>query len=716
MAEDNKIVLKVQVEQGGSTVTLKNFENQVIKSGIAIKDLSNSIGNFTTSKLKMDGQVKVTTDQFKRLEKSVGGFKTAAGASTSATLELGRVLSDMPYGIRGVANNLQQLASNLFFMSKATDVATGKSVGFGGALKNLVGGLIGPAGILIAFQGIIALFDYFSTGTKKAEEETNNLNLSIGGSATKLKALKKALDDGLMSREEANEAVNAANKEFKDLNLTLSDNVKLTKDSVLAINNKIEALVNLSKAQALQALLEKKYSELLPLQAKQSELDAKATEAEINAVEALSKNYKEFGTAKEEALASSARSAAKENERAVEKIEKDISDLLKLSTDNGILDLMFNGKNKGKEKRASKIIDPKSFEADLFEVEKMLRGFRYNDLKESAKTEQQKAAAKSLIELDKFKQNYYEYVNSEAKKFDKFKENLDKQLKAKKISEDSYNSALSTAEEERRKGQKSSYENFLIGLKAISDKYSPDIIGEGITVTTTLAEQAKKDAKIKLDGQLKAFLEYAKSAKIALTEISSFLQAESDRELTIEQNKTNALNQELNNRLLNENLSKDQRASIQNQIAINDEKLRKKQNKIKEKAFKTQKAFNIALAVTDTITAGIGAARATYGGPIAKIAAMTATIGAGMLQVAMIARQKFQPDAANTPVNVGSSSAGGGSARAEPSFNIVGRSNDNILISAIQSQFDQPLRAYVVARDVTNQQQLDGVISGAAST
>ena len=62
----------------------------------------------------------------------------------------------------------------------------------------------------------------------------------------------------------------------------------------------------------------------------------------------------------------------------------------------------------------------------------------------------------------------------------------------------------------------------------------------------------------------------------------------------------------------------------------------------------------------------------------------------------------------------GGGGAGGG--RAEPSFNIVGRSNDNLLLSAIQSQFDQPLRAYVVARDVTNQQQLDGVISTAAST
>ena len=255
MADDNKIVLKIQIEKGSSTVTLKNFENQVIKSGVAIKDLSNSIGNFTASKLKMNGQVKVTTDQFKRLEKSVGGFKTATGASTSATLELGRVLSDMPYGIRGVANNLQQLASNLFFMSKATDTATGKSVGFMGAIGNLFKGLIGPAGILIAFQGIIAAFDYFSNATDGAKKSTDEANVSIGVSATRLKALKDALDNGLMSRKEANEAVNAANKEFKELNLKLNENNKLTDDSVIAINSKIEALINLSKAQALQALL-----------------------------------------------------------------------------------------------------------------------------------------------------------------------------------------------------------------------------------------------------------------------------------------------------------------------------------------------------------------------------------------------------------------------------------------------------------------------------
>ena len=726
MAEDNKIVLKVQVEQGGSTVTLKNFENQVIKSGIAIKDLSNSIGNFTTSKLKMDGQVKVTTDQFKRLEKSVGGFKTAAGASTSATLELGRVLSDMPYGIRGVANNLQQLASNLFFMSKATDVATGKSVGFGGALKNLVGGLIGPAGILIAFQGIIALFDYFSTSTNGAEKAVKTLNdankegaKEAGKSATEFKILTSIVLDKTSKDKDQAKALKILNKRYEDFNTDLITNAKNLKEAREEVDKYTESLIVQAKAQAALDLIKEKQSKVFLLEEETAfaiREEGFESVKELNIQIEKERERMSSGSNRGVKAAAALRFKNLTNLRDANKDEiKELNEQInRLSSLEEIRKSVLSGGPKDKD--GAKLIDPKSFEADLFEVEKMLRGFRYNDLKESAKTEQQKAAAKSLIELDKFKQNYYEYVNSEAKKFDKFKENLDKQLKAKKISEDSYNSALSTAEEERRKGQKSSYENFLIGLKAISDKYSPDIIGEGITVTTTLAEQAKKDAKIKLDGQLDAFLEYAKSAKIALTAISSFLQAESDRELTIEQNKTNALNQELNNRLLNESLSKDQRASIQNQIAINDEKLRKKQNKIKEKAFKTQKAFNIAIAVTDTIAAGISASRATYGGPIAKIAAMTATIGAGMLQVAMIARQKFQPDAANTPVNVGSSSAGGGSERAEPSFNIVGRSNDNILMSAIQSQFDQPLRAYVVARDVTNQQQLDGVISGAAST
>jgi hypothetical protein len=199
--------------------------------------------------------------------------------------------------------------------------------------------------------------------------------------------------------------------------------------------------------------------------------------------------------------------------------------------------------------------------------------------------------------------------------------------------------------------------------------------------------------------------------------MTDFANAEFDRELTIEQNKTNALNTELNNRLNNENLSKEQRASIQNQIAQNDEKLRVKQDAIEKKKFKMNKAARIANALMDTASAAIGVMADSKGGFFARLANAIPTIAFGLAQVAAISRQKFKSSASKTPISTtgGGGSSGGGAARAEPSFNIVGRSNNNQLLNAIQSQFDKPLKAYVVSGEVTNQQELDRNISSGAS-
>ena len=198
--------------------------------------------------------------------------------------------------------------------------------------------------------------------------------------------------------------------------------------------------------------------------------------------------------------------------------------------------------------------------------------------------------------------------------------------------------------------------------------------------------------------------------------LTEFLDGEFERQLTTEQNKTNALNKELNDRLVNENLSENQRKNIQNQIAQNDEALRVKQEAIKKKQFKQQKAFNISMAIISTYAAAAKTLDDTKGGSFARIAGMIAVIGSGLAQVAAISRQKYQSSSANTPIRTSTGGGGGASQRSEPSFNIVGRSGDNLLINAIQAQFDKPLKAYVVSRDVTNQQQLDGMIVSQAGT
>jgi hypothetical protein len=198
--------------------------------------------------------------------------------------------------------------------------------------------------------------------------------------------------------------------------------------------------------------------------------------------------------------------------------------------------------------------------------------------------------------------------------------------------------------------------------------------------------------------------------------LTNFMSGEFDRQITLEQNKTNALNNELRERLNGENLSKSERKRIQLEIARNDEALRKKQEVIEKKRFKMQKAANISQAVISTYLAANQVLVETKGGTVARFVAMAATISAGLLNVAAISRQKFQSSAGATSTAgaLGGGGSGGGNDRSF-NFNLAGASQENQLAQTLQGRFNQPLQAYVVSRDITNQQQLDEEITSSAS-
>ncbi|MDA9908043.1 hypothetical protein N9D22_06605 [Flavobacteriaceae bacterium] len=666
MADDNKILLKIQIEKGGSTVTLKNFENQVIKSGVAIKDLNNSIGNFTTSRLKMDGQVKVTTDQFKRLEKSVGGFKTAAGASTSATLELGRVLSDMPYGIRGVANNLQQLASNLFFMSKATDAATGKSVGLTGAVWNLLKGLIGPAGILIAFQGVIALLDYFKVGMDSASSSASDFkgdldnlvntldNLYISQANTNDKILEYIEYRALAKKSD--EELKELTEELADLDEDIADKRRINSEFELLFSKKmkgitIEQYKALSEQEKLEARRIAQWGNLTKRLGDYEQRAIKVSELETTRLETYNKNISVIRKLKEEQdkLSAAEKDSLKGLKNTVIELKKERELRSKSPEDYKRLSIeiqefqdkidKIEAKNKGKRERVTTLITPDGIKKQVKLGKSLI-----------------KAVARVMgVEIGKNPIDLNKLIDVE-------------------LSDET---------------------------KALIKKYNEDL-----------------KAEMALSDQLGDAQDFISKSQDILGGMTNFMNAQFEREMTIESNKTSALNEELNNRLLNENLSKDERVKIQNQIAINDEKLRKKQEKIAKKQFDMNKASNIASALMDTSAAAIGVMKDAKGGFFARLSQALPTIAFGLAQVATISRQKFQTSAAKTPIRTTADGGAGGatSERAEPSFNIVGRSNDNLLINAIQAQFGKPLKAYVVSRDVTTQQQLDGMIVGQAGT
>ena len=131
-----------------------------------------------------------------------------------------------------------------------------------------------------------------------------------------------------------------------------------------------------------------------------------------------------------------------------------------------------------------------------------------------------------------------------------------------------------------------------------------------------------------------------------------------------------------------------------------------KSEKDQRKAFKAQKAFNLASAVTNTYLAVTGAL--TAGGNPIKLATGMQFVEAGIaaatgaIQIAKIASTQFT--GGGTP----SADTGGGNVptaptMSAPQFNVVGQSGVNQLASLNQ----QPIQAYVVSGQVTSQQALD---------
>ena len=186
MAADKKVVFKVTVEADGANATVRDLKGRIVNTQVSVAALRKEFGNFSVNAKKsteivgrsveqLKGRVNSAKGSMTGLKQGLTGVSAASGGATTSVLELGRVVSDAPYGIRGMANNVSQLASNMLFTAQQVDQATGKVIGFNGVLKQMGKTFLGPLGILFAIQAVISAFDYLYGGAKKAEKAITEL-------------------------------------------------------------------------------------------------------------------------------------------------------------------------------------------------------------------------------------------------------------------------------------------------------------------------------------------------------------------------------------------------------------------------------------------------------------------------------------------------------------------------------------------------------------
>ena len=140
--------------------------------------------------------------------------------------------------------------------------------------------------------------------------------------------------------------------------------------------------------------------------------------------------------------------------------------------------------------------------------------------------------------------------------------------------------------------------------------------------------------------------------------------------------------------------------------------------KQQKKAFRVEKAANLASALITTYNSANKAYNSQFlplpdaTSPIRGAIAAGIATATGLANVAAIAAQKFESPSKQTPPTP-TGGVGGVTETQAPQFNIVGQSGFNQVAQALGQQ--QPVQAFVVAQDVTTAQQLNNNIISAAT-
>ena len=186
---------------------------------------------------------------------------SSSGLAGATLNEFGRFISDLPFGITAVTNNLSQLA-NLFVILSA------KVNGGRKAFDLLLTQLKGPLGLIIAFQVIIALIQGFqkqllillgiTNKQKEAQKEFNKAlkesQAAVQAESVELEGFVKILKDSNSSREAQQNAIEQLSKALPHLTKQQIAN----KDSIDETTAAVKALVEQKMIQVeIDTLLDK---------------------------------------------------------------------------------------------------------------------------------------------------------------------------------------------------------------------------------------------------------------------------------------------------------------------------------------------------------------------------------------------------------------------------------------------------------------------------
>lgn len=734
-----EILININVSSGKAEANIKGLKGATNDLSSATDGLSSSVNLYTkeqkeaavveeTSKLKKKEQIaEIKALAAANLQAGAGTkqFRTQVGLNNAILQEAGRAASDLRFGFNGVANNVGQLASLFGSLINTSD-------NVGTSLRNLANSLLGTGGILIGVQLLIAYGDriaaFFSTSAKEASKFQKAIDEAT-----------KSIDEQIDSFERLTGAVQKYGNIGRlgaDANMLLADSASMyakaldaiEEGAILTISEGFDKTFDpertLKGAEAADEL-RVKFGELLGVRR-----EIAIVEARLNAVNEDGQKIIQEGSQ----LFATVNSKYLQLTRKRIKIEE----LFNLEVDNG--------------SKKSKEFQVKIFEAKFTDFEKIEQRYREKAQKSELLTDEEILAQTQQNEMAKIDILEETFVRKQQLRLADYKDQLAQDVKSGNITQeeadvlstDADTKYLKSIEDaaEKRKSLEVEVLNFISSLRTIQirkDAEASRVETEKMIDLERSLEMRRVDTlKIGFSAEL-AF--YNKRSELLLKEVQLQQRlSDATEEGTLQRTQAEARlfaakQQFLSNEVAKEKSVADEKMRINQQyigfaqsmqtilsnLAGENEALQKaalifeKGAAIADVVFKANAANAM---ITSNTVAAASATLARYGGIIpaaapemAAISALGAaqktrnTIGAA-LAVGAIAATGYSQYKLIGKGGSADSAAGGVNVQA-PDFNVVGTSSVDQLAQTVAGQTNEPIKAYVVGKDVTNQQELD---------
>lgn len=244
-----------------------------------IKQMQTALSSAKKRLKDFEGEVQTT-------DKGVQKFgKTTKDQATPALTSFSQVIQDAPYGIRGVANNIQQLTMQMGYLAS-------QSNGTRGIFKALAGSLIGPGGILLAVSVVTSLLvaygdklEFVASQAEKLAEATKKYVGEAKAEISNLRILIGIAEDSATATDVRRAAIEKINDKYGkylgnlDLERLKTDEVKA------AVDRLTKSLITQAKIKGLEDMITEKTTEsaekLIELDLEKTK-SAKKVETQIN--------------------------------------------------------------------------------------------------------------------------------------------------------------------------------------------------------------------------------------------------------------------------------------------------------------------------------------------------------------------------------------------------------------------------------------------------